>query len=150
MRKFIVIILMLVSGFAYSQNMVEDTYGGYSDSIAVAGSTDAGTTWFLNRGFDKVYVQIFNGSKWIEVEVASDGLKSFSKFQVEMEGSDTTLRVEGYTNDANATDIAINLPIWTTSSVKAYTMDFGGDGSTLGAVTSPFVVRFKGLYKRNF
>jgi len=150
MKKLFIIVLMFVTLPMFAQNMVEDTYGGYSDSIAVAGSTDAGTTWFLNRGFDKVYAQIFNGVKWIEVELATDAIKSFDKFQVEMEGSDTTLRIEGNTNDANASDIAINIPVWSTSSTKVYTLDFGGDGSTLGAVTSPFVVRFKGVYKRNF
>lgn len=146
MKKLIVILLLLVAGISYGQNMVEDTYGIYTDSIAIAGSTDAGTTWFKSKGFDYIYVQIFNGAIWYQFELAGNDLKTFDKFKVNMEGSDTTLSVLGNTNDKNAGDISITLPIWSTSSVRVYSLDFGS-GGTFGASASPIVVRFKGGYK---
>lgn len=149
MKKLLVLLLMLITVSAYSQNLVEDTYGIYTDSIAIAGSTDAGTTWFKNRGFDKVYAQIFNGAKWFEIELATDAIKTFDKFKVNMEGDDTTLTFLGNTNDPNATDISIILPVWSTSSTMVYSLDFG-NGGAFGTSASPIVVRFKGVYKRNF
>lgn len=148
MKKLIIIALLFVSSISFAQNMVEDTYGLYSDSIAIAGSTDAGTTWFKNKGFDKVFVQVFNGSVWFQFEVASPDLKTFDKFKLQMEGSDTTVSVIGNTNDPNAGDISVYLPLWTTSSVMSYFLDFGS-GGTFGTSASPLVVRFKGVYKRN-
>lgn len=148
MKKLIVIALLLIAGASYAQNLVEDTYGIYTDSIAIAGSTDAGTTWFKNRGYDKIYVQVFNGAIWFEFEVAASDLKTFDKFKLQMEGSDTTVSVVGNTNDPNASDISVYLPCWTTSSVMSYFLDFG-DGGTYGKASSPLVVRFKGVYKRN-
>lgn len=149
MKKLLVILLMLISASAFSQNMVEDTYGIYTDSIAIAGSTDAGSSWFKNKGFDKVYAQIFNGSIWYEIEIATDAIKTFDKFKVQMEGSDTTISIVANTNDKNASDISVYIPVWTTSSVKAYSLDFG-NGGAYGTSTSPLVVRFKGLYKKDY
>lgn len=148
MKKLLVILLMLISASAFSQNMVEEN-GLYLDTVLIAGSTDAGSTWFKNKGFDKVYLQIYNGSKWYQIEVAGNDLKTFDKFMVQMEGSDTTISVLANTNDKNASDISVYIPVWTTSSVLAYSLDFG-NGGAYGTSTSPLIVRFKGLYKKDY
>lgn len=105
------------------------------DTIAVNGSTDAGSGWFTGKGYDKLFLQVYNGTAWYMYQVAVPS-KLFTKFKVNMEGSDTTLSVLGYAPDGQS----ITLPIWTTSSVMAWTLDIG--------VTTQYFVKFlEVLYK---
>ena len=145
MKKLILVILLLVASVSFAQNMLQDTDGSYIDTVLIAGSTDAGTTWFKSKGFDVAYVQVFNGAIWYEFEVAVN-VSQFDKFKLNMEGSDTTLSILGNTNDKNAGDISITLPVWSSSSTKVYSLDFG-NGGTFGTSASPIVVRFRGSYK---
>ena len=151
MKKILVLVLLLMATIGYSQNLFTETYSTLcADTAAVSGSTDAGSDWFKNKSYDKVYLEISNGTKYFQFEIATANLKQFEKFKVEMEGSDTTITIEGYTMDGTAPDVSVVLPCYTTSNTYSYKLDFGGDGPTLGAVTTKFIVRFKGLYKKNY
>lgn len=142
---------MFVSGVAFSQNLFTETYTTLcADTILIpGGSTDGGSDWFKNKSFDKIYCEISNGTKYFQYELATGNLKQFEKFKVAMEGSDTTLTIEGLTNDATAPDVSVVIPVFSTGTTYSYKLDFGGDGTTLGVATAAFIIRFKGLYKKN-
>ena len=72
-------------------------------------------------------------------------VKHYTKFKVALEGSDTTLTVQGYYSST----VNITIPVYTASSVLAWKLDFGGDQTTYGASTSPLMIMFRGYYKRD-
>ena len=146
MRKLIVILFLLVASYTFAQtNLYTETYTTVvRDSIAIAGSTDAGSDWFTNNGYDKIEVIINNGVAWYSFMLA-DPCHFYTKFKVAMEGSDTTLSVQGYYSST----VNITIPVYTASSVLAWKLDFGGDQTTYGASASPSMIMFRGYYKRD-
>jgi len=146
MKKVILIVLLLIATVSFAQtDLYTETYSTVvRDSVALAGSTDAGSDWFTNAGYDQIGVLFFNGVYWYEYMIAAP-VKHYSKLRIYIEGSDTTVRVQGYYSSV----IPVTVPVWTTSSTKTYALDFGGDGSTIGVCTSPCMVQMRGYYKRN-
>jgi hypothetical protein len=154
MKNIIIIAVFFFSflAVANSQMLLNADDSSTRDTIALAGSTDAGTSWFLNKGYDKLFVEVFDGALWWTFEVAVP-TKTWTKFMVQCEGSDTTLRVRGYDPDG----VSVQLPmIYQNSSTwVTHTLNFGGpndgtsDPTRITVCASPVLIKFRGYYKRD-
>lgn len=113
MRKSIIAIFALVLIlFAFSNLNAQSLYcadyagTGIRDTIAVAGSTNAGSGWFLNAGYKEVWVEVYNGTQWFTAKIDYP-LASIDKFAVNHYGADSTLSIVGYTSGS----LSIGLPL---------------------------------------
>lgn len=151
MKKLIFVILFAVAFImnANAQNLYTATYTSViRDTVAINGSTDAGSDWFTNKGYDVIYAEIFNGTYWYTVEVDYP-CKNLQKIKAYMEGSDTTLMIQGYLETAMSVSLPLkngyyapSLSTFNTSSyLPLWYLRLGG--------TTAFYVAFRGYYKRN-
>ncbi len=146
MKKLMLIVLLLVATVSFAQtDLYTETYPTVvRDSVALAGSTDAGSDWFTNVGYDQIEVLIFDGAYWYSYMVAAP-VKQYQKLRVYIEGSDTSVMIQGY----YSATVSITLPVWSTSSTKVLSLNYGGDTGTIRAITSPAYVQMRGYKKRD-
>lgn len=100
MKKIIFAILLVIgiTAYANAQNLLCADYAGTDvrDTISIAGSTNAGSGWFLNStGASTIYAQLWNGTMWVAVKVNFD-CKYVTKLAAYHWGADTTISIYGY------------------------------------------------------
>lgn len=129
------VILISVSLTAQTHQFYTQTYPTVTlDTVAVAGSTNAGSDWFTNptdKPFSEVWLEVYNGTKWTTYKVAYD-CKDVSKLKMYHYGADSTIAVQGYIGGKT-----IEMPLWTGPNTYGYTLDLG--------VTAAWYARFKGI-----
>lgn len=137
MKKLFLAILFIAALFTVSANAQLLTCSTYTsnteDSIAIAGSTDAGSDYFTNDGYNEVWLQVHNGVGWYAYKL-NYPTKHVSYFSVDMEGSDTTLTVLATTGGI---DVIVPLTAITGSTIWTNTLDITG--------VTPFRIRFRGF-----
>jgi hypothetical protein len=135
MKKIIIalFVLFVSVGVANSQYLNCSTYtSNTEDSIAVSSSTDAESDWFMTKGgFKSIWVEIYNGTFWYTYEIAYP-VNIPARFKVAMEGSDTTLTVQGY---IGAQSIVLPLKSQSNTSYSVNTLDIGA--------TTRYRIRFR-------
>jgi hypothetical protein len=133
---------MLLSLFVICENAKAQTSLFYTetyttvtlDTVAVAGSTNAGSDWFTNptdKPYNDVWLEAYNGTKWLTFKVAYD-CKNVTKFKAYHYGADSTIAVRGYVGTKE-----IDLPLWSSYSGYVYSEDLG--------VTAAWYFRFRGI-----
>lgn len=134
---FAIVLFFAVVSISQAQNLYSATYTtNIRDTIAVNGSTDAGSDWFTNAGYEDVWVEVYNGAYWYTCKVDAN-CKNISKFKVAMEGSDSTVMVQGYLENGQA----VTLPLKNGSITNIYVLDL--------TVTTAYYVAFRGVYRRD-
>lgn len=145
MKKIILVIALFILSVAYAnaQNLYCETYTTvYRDTVAVNGTTDAGSDWFKNAGYSDVWLQVNNGDKWYSVQVDRD-CHSIQKLKMIMEGSDTSVSVAGYLENGQT----VILPLKNGSVTNIWAIPFGALNQ-LKVVTTQFFVAFEGRDKK--
>jgi len=143
--KKIILTLILFAGFAsigYSQLLYSATYSTLTnETLLVAGSTDAGSEWFTNDGYDVIYIELASALastslyKAYKIDFPTKGLQ---KIKAYMEGDDSTVYVIAYEEGGASVQVPL---IVTGFGTLSYTID---NGATAG-----YLVRFRGFFKRN-
>lgn len=144
-RSIIVSIMFLFALFlvcfntAQAQNLPCSTYTSVlEDSVAVSGSTDATSDWFTTKGNVKeLWLEVYNGVNWYTCKIEYPG-EIPSMVRVSMEGSDTTLTVQGLLNGQN---VCLPIEACAISPTAAYGYTYTLD---ITAVTR-FRVKFRGI-----
>lgn len=157
MKKIILIfVLALIVMFAVNEVKAQsllycETYSTTTrDSVTIAGSTDAGSQWFTNAGYEQVWFAIYDGALWWTFKIDYP-CRRVQKFMIQMEGGDTTLRAVGYLRGGES----VQLPIvyQTASTWQTYKLDFSGAGDAatpISTITSPFWVQMYGFKKGEY
>lgn len=130
MKKFLFIlaalfVLSALTSDVSAQNLKCSTYtSNTEDSIAIAGSTDAGSDWFMpgSESGDNIWLEVHNGTNWYTYLVDYPS-QIPAKFKVEMEGADTTLTVQGSVGGQN---IVLPLKSINSSYPDVNVLDIGG------------------------
>lgn len=141
--KLIALIAFLFIALAFTQDassqyLTCSTYvANTEDSIAVSGSTDAGSDWFSMNGNKEVWLEVSNGTFWYTYKIDYP-VEQLKYLKVEMEGSDTTLTVQGYTGGQN-----IVLPLCSINSTSVYIniLDIGA--------TTRYRIKFRSFQNRS-
>lgn len=145
MKKIILSLVLFVSflSLSYSQtNLFTATYSTViCDTVAINGSTAAGSDWFTNKGYDEIYLEYAlaeaSTSIFYTCKIAYP-TKDILKIKAYSSG-DTTISVQAYLGGG----ATVTLPLFTTGT---QTIANYVDPNT---VTTGFLIRFKGYYKRN-
>lgn len=141
MKKIILLTLLvfLTFGFANAQkDLYTETYPTViRDTITVSGSTNAGSDWFINKGYSTIDIIAHNGTDWFLFTVDYD-CKDISKLMVMHYGGDTTLGVYAYTGGSRSVLLPLKYGYKTTPMYK-----FDAK-AIVGATTTRWFIQMKG------
>jgi len=128
--------LFVLTNQGKAQNLTS-SISAIQDSVALAGSTSAGSRWFPVSGGDAIFLELYNGAYWrtYEIDYPPSLMNSVRVF---INGGDTTVKVQ-----ANMEGAFICLPLKVTAGTLVNDIDYGGALT----ITSPALVRFKKVRK---
>lgn len=142
MKKLIFLSLLLIAFVVpgNAQLLYNGTYTTLTvDTMLVAGSTDSGTDFFTNAGYDEIWIELASAiasTTLFKTYRITYPMKDVQKLKAYMEGDDSTVYVIVYGKAGES----LQVPIETTGiGTVAYTID---NGATAG-----YLVRFRGFYK---
>jgi hypothetical protein len=136
--KRLIFVMLIFFGFvlyANSQNLFTVTYSTLTkDTIAI--TTNGGSDWFSNEGYQHIWLEVWNGTSWLTFEVDYP-----TKTVYQISGyfwlADSSISVLGKLEGG----ISVKLPIRTTATTRAYSVSL--------VTCSACWVRFRGYYNRD-
>lgn len=142
MKKLLIVIALFLLSYvavnAQTNLYCADYAGtGIRDTLAVAGSTNAGSGWFTNKGFKTIEVLAHNGTDWFSFTVDYD-CSSVTKFKVMHYGADSTLGVYGFMGGSQSILLPIKNGYKATNTYKFDAIDL------VGVVTAQWFIQIRG------